>query len=315
MQNSRKNAPWILILLACWLATTANGATNRIVAGQTVSGSTGWSDLDVYEYSSGGAEWVTISVASQGGGLSFGPVFDLVTADGVVLLTRQSFLQSYRLTNAGVYQIICRDSDAFDEGNYQLTLIRNPGPNLADNGETNRIVAGQTVSGSTGWSDLDVYEFDAIAGDRLFVSIKAIAGGLSFTPVFDVHGPDGSIVATDTRLQGQCLDHTGRFQIVCRDSDFFDAGSYVLRFLQTPGLPPTGAPPEYLQVINCSNVVVVRWPTNATGFRLQSTDNITVSASAIIWSNIPPPYVEWEGFHFVTNGISSTPRFFRLINP
>jgi hypothetical protein len=176
-------------------------------------------------------------------------------------------------------------------------------------------VAGQTVTGTTGWSDLDAYEFDAIAGDSLFISISRITGGASFAPIFDIYGPDGSVAASGTRLPGECLKRTGRFQVVCRDSDFFDAGSYVLRFLQTPGLPPTNAPPEYLQVVSCSNNVVIRWSTNAIGFRLQSTEDLASPPSAIIWSNVPAPYPGFEGFHFVTNTVPPKKKFFRLIGP
>ncbi len=286
-----------------------------IVAGQTVSGNTGWADLDVRGYTSGGNEWVTISTAATSGGASFGPVFDLMAPDGTALATAQAYLQNFRLTNAGVYQIVSRDSDGFDAGAYQLTLIHNPGPNQADSGETNRIMAGQTASGTTGWADLDAYEFDAVAGDSLFVSLTTTAGGASFAPIFEIYGPDGSIVSTGTRRRVECLRHTGRFQIVCRDSDFFDAGSYLLRFLQTPGPPPTNAPPEYLQMFTCSNSVVVRWSTNATGFRLQSTEDLVLPPSAIIWTNLPPPYPLLEGFHFVTNTIPPKRKFFRLNSP
>src|SRR5258708_36881151 len=74
----------------------------------------------------------------------FRSVFDLIAPDGRALVRGVAFLESYRLTNAGVYQIVDRDSDSFDAGAYQLTLVRNPGPNQADSGETNTIVAGQT---------------------------------------------------------------------------------------------------------------------------------------------------------------------------
>src|SRR5438105_14293324 len=120
---------------------------------------------------------------------TFAPVFDLIAAYSTVLKTNQSFLQSFRLTNAGVYQIVSHENGADATGPYELTLIHNPGPNLADDGETNRIVGGQTISGSMSQADLDAYEFDALIGDSLFVSIISTAGG-PFSPLFDIHGSD-----------------------------------------------------------------------------------------------------------------------------
>jgi len=114
---------------------------------------------DVYRYTSGGSEWVTIATAGINPNSIFQPVFDLIAPDGGVLARDQVFLESFRLTNAGVYQIVSRESGADSSGTYQLTLIHNPGPNLADSGETNRIVAGQTVTGTMSQADLDAYEY------------------------------------------------------------------------------------------------------------------------------------------------------------
>src|SRR5437588_4421 len=53
--------------------------SNRIVAGQTISGTTSQADLDAYEYTSGGNEWITIATARTGvGSGTFDPVFDLM---------------------------------------------------------------------------------------------------------------------------------------------------------------------------------------------------------------------------------------------
>ena len=56
--------------------------------------------------------------------------------------------------------------------------------------------------------------------------------------------------------------------------------------------------------------IMVTWPTNFTGFALQSTTNL---ASSAIWStNLPAPVVA-DGQYTVTNPISGTQQFFRLI--
>src|SRR5437667_260619 len=91
-----------VILLSCLLARPANASTNSIAPGQTRSGSTSGSAIDVYKYTSGGNEWITIATArTDVGSGTFDPVFDLMAPDGSVLKTNQAFLQSFRLTNAG----------------------------------------------------------------------------------------------------------------------------------------------------------------------------------------------------------------------
>src|SRR5205823_6011619 len=133
---------------------------NRIVAGQTVSGTTSQGDLDAYEYTSGGSEIGRASSRQSSYGLgALNPVFDLVAPDGSVLKTNQTFLQSFRLTNAGVYQIVSREGGADDIATYDLPLMHVPGLNISDDRDTNRIVAGQTVSGTTSQGDLDAYEY------------------------------------------------------------------------------------------------------------------------------------------------------------
>jgi hypothetical protein len=56
-----------------------------------------------------------------------------------------------------------------------------------------------------------------------------------------------------------------------------------------------------LTIIRSGTNVVLTWPTNATGFTLQSTTNL-VSA---IWSNI-------SGQFAVTNPITGAQKFYRL---
>jgi uncharacterized repeat protein (TIGR03803 family) len=55
--------------------------------------------------------------------------------------------------------------------------------------------------------------------------------------------------------------------------------------------------------------VVLTWPTNATGFTLQSTTNLV---STTVWSNVAPAAVVVNTNNAVTNAISGTKKFYRL---
>jgi hypothetical protein len=54
------------------------------------------------------------------------------------------------------------------------------------------------------------------------------------------------------------------------------------------------------------------WPTNATGYTLQSTTNLV---STTVWSNVSPAAVVVNGQNAVTNPISGTKKFYRLSQP
>ena len=69
----------------------------------------------------------------------------------------------------------------------------------------------------------------------------------------------------------------------------------------------TSAP--QLTIISSGANVVLTWPTNATGFTLESTTNLGSSAS---WSAVSPTNVVVNGQNTVTNPITGTQMFFRL---
>jgi len=75
------------------------------------------------------------------------------------------------------------------------------------------------------------------------------------------------------------------------------------------GEPLLSLIPVQLAVKQLVSNVIVSWPTNFTGYTLQSTTNLGPSA---IWStNVPAPVVV-NGQYTVTNSISGAQQFFRL---
>jgi len=57
--------------------------------------------------------------------------------------------------------------------------------------------------------------------------------------------------------------------------------------------------------------LILTWPTNAAGFILQSTTNLGAFS---IWTTVPPAPVVVNGQNTVTNSISGTQQFYRLIH-
>lgn len=64
-----------------------------------------------------------------------------------------------------------------------------------------------------------------------------------------------------------------------------------------------------LSITPAGGSVVLSWPTNATGFTLQSTTNL---ASPAVWTAVSPGPVVINGQNIVTNPISGTQQFYRL---
>ena len=68
--------------------------------------------------------------------------------------------------------------------------------------------------------------------------------------------------------------------------------------------------PPLLTLIPYGAYVILTWPTNAFGFTLQSTTNLV---SPVVWTTNSPQPVVVNGQFTVTNLISGTRKFFRLI--
>jgi uncharacterized repeat protein (TIGR03803 family) len=70
------------------------------------------------------------------------------------------------------------------------------------------------------------------------------------------------------------------------------------------------SPPPRVAIVHTGTNVILRWPTNFTGFTLQFTTNLVSPAT---WATNPTLPVVVSGQYTVTNPISVTRRFYRLI--
>ena len=65
-----------------------------------------------------------------------------------------------------------------------------------------------------------------------------------------------------------------------------------------------------LTIIHSGPNIILAWLTNATGFTLQSTTNLV---SPSLWTTVSPGPVAVNGQNTVTNPMSGTQQFYRLI--
>jgi hypothetical protein len=84
--------------------------------------------------------------------------------------------------------------------------------------------------------------------------------------------------------------------------------------IRNPGIPynPTNplSSPAQLTINPTGANVILTWPTNAVGFTLQSSTNLV---SPAVWSTNSPAPVVADGQNTVTNPITGTQQFYRLV--
>ncbi len=84
-----------------------------------------------------------------------------------------------------------------------------------------------------------------------------------------------------------------------------------LRVLDVIGYTPrtiAASPP--LSLARAGTSVVLSWPINFAGFTLKSATN---PASSVTWSNVSPPPSIVNGQYTVTNSVSGSRKFYRLM--
>jgi hypothetical protein len=158
---------------------------------------------------------------------------------------------------------------------------------LALDGQTNIYAAGGLISGAA------VSKYDP-------------AGTLQWT--FAASGPPPSPVGS---VVAKCaVDSVGH----CYLAGWYQGtNTFGTNILQPQGyfnyfLAEVASPPE-LAIVDSGANVILTWPTNAAGYTLQSTTNLAPAS----WSTVSPAPVVVNGQNSVTNPISGTQKFYRLV--
>jgi uncharacterized repeat protein (TIGR03803 family) len=172
------------------------------------------------------------------------------------------------------------------DGTGFMTLHTFTGGDDGRNPAAGMIVSGGTVYGTA--------EFGGGSGFGTLFAIKT--DGTSFSVLHSFAGgpSDGSEPLADLMFSEDTLYGTTSF-----------GGSSWSGTVFSLSLPM----PPRLTISPMGQTVILTWPTNATGFTLQSTT--TLDPSAIWTTNLPSPVVV-NGQNTVTNPITGTQQFYRL---
>jgi uncharacterized repeat protein (TIGR03803 family) len=152
--------------------------------------------------------------------------------------------------------------------------------------------AGLVLSGNT------LYGTARNGGSLLNGTVFALnTDGTGFTNLHNLAGgSDGGNPQAGLILSGNTLYGTAR-----------NGGSWGYGTVFSLSLGSVSAP--QLTIIRSVTDVILAWPTNATGFTLQSTTNLV---SPAVWSAVSPAPTVVNGQNAVTNAVSGTQKFYRL---
>ncbi len=215
---------------------------SAIVAGEYKTANIATGDIDVYSYQAKAGEVLTIFVGVAGGSLD--PEVELHGPDGAVVSTNwgssSAVIEAVKVTVAGTYLILLRDHYGPYAGAYGLTVITYPGPNPGDE-DASAIVAGEYKTAQIAVGDIDVYSYQAAAGEVLTIFVGV--GGGSLDPEVELHGPDGAVVSTgwgtsSAMIEAVKVTVAGTYLILVRDHYGPYAGAYGLTVITNTSSNP-----------------------------------------------------------------------------
>ena len=179
----------------------------------------------------------------------------------------------------------------YNDQGYNNIIKFNSAGNGPDNGEVNSLSYPMFINSDIGSFVPATSMLNCISSDPLFVN--AAAGDFHL----QTNSPCRNAGTNDTWMAG-AQDLDGKPRIA---GGIVDMGAFEI--------PTVGVSPPQLTIIHSGTDVVLTWPTNATGYTLQSTTNLMSSA---VWGTVSPAPIVVNSKNTVTNSISGKQIFYRL---
>lgn len=198
-------------------------------------------DLDVWNFTAGIGESITLRMGELTAGSPLTPAIWLFGPNGVLLdsygASSVAAEVSVRATNSGTFTVVVGDfSNAYGgSGGYRLTLGKTGSPIVISAGdEGGTLINGIMHTGTIDIGDMDVWSFTANAGDSIVARMGEMAAGSSLTPALWLYGPDGRLLdsygASGVAAEvGFRATNSGTFTLVAADSSNAYGGSGLYR--------------------------------------------------------------------------------------
>lgn len=210
-----------------------------IVSGQTLAGQVNAaSDLDGFQFAGSAGDRVLITAVTFTGTCDTDLYLYPPGGGPAVATTHGAFgggdRLEFRLASTGTFTILASDWSLANTGLYFITFLSmsSTAPSIASN---------ETKTGAIAIrSDLEAYQFEGNAGDRVLFAAVATGGAIDtdltlFRPrgqpaIVTGHGAFGGSDRIECKL-----DSTGTYTLVVSDWSFVNAGEFALTMLQIPG--------------------------------------------------------------------------------
>ncbi len=224
-----------------------NGAMHT---GEIVKG-----DLDVWTFNATAGDRIDVHIGEIADNDDFRPWIRLWAPDGAVLANTSgvaaAVIDGVAAPLTGTYFVLVASFDSgFDgTGTYRLTMTHTPGPITVSPGDQGGpLTNGALHTGEIVNGDVDVWTFNATAGDRIGVHIGEIVDNDDFRPWIRLWAPNGAVLANTSGVAAAAIDGvaapvTGTYLVLVSsfDSGFDGTGTYGLTMTHTPG-PITVSP-------------------------------------------------------------------------
>jgi len=220
-----------------------NGATHT---GELLQG-----DLDVWTFTATAGERIGIHIGQVTDNNDFRPWIRLWAPNGAVQASTSgvaaAVIDGVAAPVTGTYHVLVGSFDSgFDgSGTYRLTMTKTPSPvTISPGDDGGPLTNGATHTGTLMVGDLDVWTFDATAGDRIALNIGQTndPDPNDFRPWIRLWAPNGTILNSTSGTDAAVMDGvaapvTGTYIVLVGsfDSGFDGSGTYRLTVAKTPG--------------------------------------------------------------------------------
>ena len=200
-------------------------------------------DLDVWSFTANSGDGIVLRM----GATNFNPSIRLYGPDGALMGTAASgnggivdVDLARQATNSGKFTVVASRRTITGAGYYTLTLAKSPGEFFVTPGdEGGPITNGWLHAGQLHAGDLDLWRFNANAGDGLYFRI----GTTNYNPSLRLYGPNGTLAAQVFNGNGGQYDlelavqatNSGTFTLVASSYIINGTGPYLLTFAKSPG--------------------------------------------------------------------------------
>ncbi len=194
-----------LVVAPATQAADSDGDGGAITSGQTKGGTINhYGDLDVYTFSATAGNTFRLSVGDANSNSNYRPQITVYDPNGNQVgasatgFTDTSVGVTYTVpgASAGTYTAVVQSDGGSTLGTYDLDLVVTPATQAPDSdGDGGPLTSGQTKAGTINhYGDLDVYTFNASAGNMFQLSVGDADSTSNFRPQITAYGPSGNQV-------------------------------------------------------------------------------------------------------------------------